>query len=342
MSRFACSYRVLAESPLDVISFEECLVRYWRGNNAILLFYVNPPSVIIGRNQNYWREVAPNCMVPVFRRASGGGAVYHDLGNLNWSLIVPRGLHSKEEELCLIAKAISKLGVYTHIGSRGEIFVLMGDGETEAKISGTARYFGTHNVLHHGTLLVSSDLKNLHACLGGIKVLEDNSIASVRATPVNLIHLIPSLSVYDAMSRLSLELAGMNPYEIKLTEFWNSHVSCLDIALRNLGESESDLASFINPEDFEVFKAQFGSTEWIKYRSPAFSILLSSNNNKRIVLRIEEGRVSDILPFEPNDLQAVDLAAHLKMRFTGLQFDFDTVEMISRIGPPNLLTLRKY
>jgi len=197
-------------------------------------------------------------------------------------------------------------------------------------------------VLHHGTLLVSSDLKNLHACLGGIKVLEDNSIASVRATPVNLIHLIPSLTVYDAMSRLSLELAGMNPYEIKLTEFWNSHVSCLDIALRNLGESESDLASFINPEDFEVFKAQFGSTEWIKYRSPAFSILLSSNNNKRIVLRIEEGRVSDILPFEPNDLQAVDLAAHLKMRFTGLQFDFDTVEMISRIGPPNLLTLRKY
>jgi len=331
MPRFAGSYRVLAESPLDVISFEECLVRYWRGNNAILLFYVNPPSVIIGRNQNYWREVAPNCMVPVFRRASGGGAVYHDLGNLNWSLIVPRGLHSKEEELCLIAKAISKLGVYTHIGSRGEIFVLMGDGETEAKISGTARYFGTHNVLHHGTLLVSSDLKNLHTCLGGIKVLDDNSIASVPATPINLIHLIPSLTVYDVMSRLSLEIAGMNPYDIGLAEVLNNHVSCVDTTLRNKGKSESDLAPFINPKDFELFKAQFGSMEWIKNRSPAFSILLSSNN-RRIVLRIEEGRVSEILPFEPNNLRAAHLAAHLKMRFAGLQFDFNTVEMISRIA----------
>ncbi len=107
MPRFARSYRVLADSPPDMISFEECLVRYWRGNDAILLFYVNPPSVIIGRNQNYWREVAPSCTIPVFRRASGGGAVYHDLGNLNWSMIVPRELHSKEEELCLMAKAIS-------------------------------------------------------------------------------------------------------------------------------------------------------------------------------------------------------------------------------------------
>ncbi len=331
MPRFAGSYRVLADSPPDMISFEECLVRYWRGNDAILLFYVNPPSVIIGRNQNYWREVAPSCTIPVFRRASGGGAVYHDLGNLNWSMIVPRELHSKEEELCLMAKAISKLGVYTHIGARGEIFVSMRDGETEAKISGTARYFGTHNVLHHGTLLISSNLKTLHACLGGIKVLEDNSIQSVPATPVNLVELKPSLTVCEIISMLSLELAGRDPCEISLSEFWNSRMPHLEIALRDLGVLKGYLASTIDYEDFETFRAHFSSIEWIKDRSPPFSILLSSDN-RRIVLKIEGGRVSRILPFEPDDFGAANLAALLQTRFIGLQFDFDTVELIGRVA----------
>ncbi|MEN6297852.1 MAG: hypothetical protein ABFC92_07890, partial [Rectinema sp.] len=107
MQIVAQSYKVVADSPLDIISFEECLVSSWTGNTIILLFYVNPPSVIIGRNQNYWREVSPLCKVPVYRRSSGGGAVYHDTGNLNWALIVPRTIHSQNDELTFIAKAIS-------------------------------------------------------------------------------------------------------------------------------------------------------------------------------------------------------------------------------------------
>jgi len=104
-------YRVIAENPLEMIAFEECLVRSWARSEVLLLFYVNSPSIIIGRNQNYWREVAPTCTLPVFRRTSGGGAVYHDFGNVNWSFIVPREFHSQEYELSLMTSAISRFGI---------------------------------------------------------------------------------------------------------------------------------------------------------------------------------------------------------------------------------------
>ena len=75
-------------SPLEHLAFEELLLRN-PGGRFLLLFYVNAPSVIIGRNQNPWREVSEDSCLPLYRRSSGGGTVYHDEGNLNWATILP-------------------------------------------------------------------------------------------------------------------------------------------------------------------------------------------------------------------------------------------------------------
>jgi len=320
---------VVSDSPLDTISFEECLIGSWTGSEIILLFYVNQPSVIIGRNQNYWREVSPSCKVPVYRRSSGGGAVYHDVGNLNWALIVPRALHSQNDELTLMAKAISGLGVHARPGERGGIFVSMGDGETKGKISGTARRFGPRNVLHHGTLLVSTNIQDLKVSLGGIRMFEDASVASVFARPVNLTRFIPSLSVDEAASRMSYFLSGMEPKVINLAEFWDTFKPHRALPFRDPEDLSEGPDFCIEREDFDAFRGQFGSREWIVSRTPPFSVLVSSDK-ARAVVRVEEGKIAEIQPLEADDERSAQYARRLRTRFGGMAFDFEVPEILGK------------
>lgn len=329
MQMIAQTYRVVAENPLDIIAFEECLVDSWTGKGMLLLFYVNQPSVIIGRNQNYWREVSPLCNVPVYRRSSGGGAVYHDAGNLNWALIVPRALHSQHDELSLMAKAISELGVCARPGDRGGLFVAMEDGETQGKISGTARRFGTRNVLHHGTLLIAADLQALRASLGGIRVFEDLSIASVPARPINLSRFVPSLSVDEAASRISVGLSGVEPGVVNLAELLNEATfrRAEHISYKSFEDFGDEIDFCVDREDFDAFRDRFGSPDWIFGQSPPFSIVVSQGK-ARAVVRVVQGKIAEISPLETGEHTSVEYADMLQRRFLGVQFDFKLKSML--------------
>jgi len=306
-------YRVIAENPLEMIAFEECLVRSWARSEVLLLFYVNSPSIIIGRNQNYWREVAPTCTLPVFRRISGGGAVYHDFGNVNWSFIVPREFHSQEYELSLMTSAISRFGIQALSGKRGAIFVSMYGGETLGKISGTAREFGTRNVLHHGTLLVSANLGTLETSLGGIEVFDDTAIPSVPSTPVNLNRFIPSLTVEEAITSLSVSIAGTMPKEIQPSNY--KSFACEDLA----------------QEEYARNRVKFSSREWIKDRSPAFSIVIHSEvEGTPVIVDIKEGKIAAIVALEPSGQKEARYIEYLRLRYVGIQFDFDILKMMGK------------
>ncbi len=177
------------------------------GASAVLV-YVNDPCVVVGRNQNPWVEVSPRSPLPVLRRVSGGGAVYHDRGNLNWSILVPRSRHDPEAELRLVAAALRSLGVETVSGRRGGLFVADAGPWKGAKLSGTARRLTASRVLHHGTLLVDADLSRLASCLGGIEAERSKALPSVRSTSVNLSDLVPGLRVEDAALAIARALSA--------------------------------------------------------------------------------------------------------------------------------------
>lgn len=174
------------------LTLEEYLLT--RTADEILLFYINSPAVVLGRNQKTEAETdLLYCMentIEVARRISGGGAVYHDEGNLNWAFIgnVKEGRMLDEKPLHTMIGALASLGVDAVAGTRGELLV------RGLKISGTASCIRKGRRLFHGTLLHCTDLTKMSRALSGDPTVRGAGVASVPSPVMNLSSL-PGLDV---------------------------------------------------------------------------------------------------------------------------------------------------
>ncbi len=159
----------------------------WSQREEMILLYVNASSVIVGRYQNVFGEVnlplAYAMKIPVLRRLSGGGTVYHDPGNLNFSFI----LNSKEGKrvepgryLGTVADFLRHHGVPACFDRRHNILV---DGK---KVSGHAEHLSRGRAILHGTLLFDADLSRLEEILHPVVLVADKAIRSVRSEVTNL------------------------------------------------------------------------------------------------------------------------------------------------------------
>lgn len=143
------------------LALEEYIVRNFKDKDY-LLFYINEPSIIIGRNQNTLEEVNQSYVeengINIVRRISGGGAVYHDFGNLNFSFITDHDIKSFnnfKKVTAPIVKVLNDMGVAAEMKGRNDVVV------NDKKISGNAQFSTGKRMFTHGTLLLNSDLNEV-------------------------------------------------------------------------------------------------------------------------------------------------------------------------------------
>ncbi len=162
--------------------------------DSYLLFYINEPSIIIGRNQNTAEEINTKFVdengIHVVRRLSGGGAVYHDLGNLNFSFLTKddgESFRNFQKFTEPVTEALAQLGVDAKLEGRNDILV---DGK---KISGNAQFATNGRMFSHGTLMFDTEIERVVQALNVSKEkIESKGIKSIRSRVANIKDYLPA------------------------------------------------------------------------------------------------------------------------------------------------------
>lgn len=239
--------------PRINLAIEEYLIRNIAPAEEILFFYINAPSIIIGRNQNTIEEINVDYVreagLHVVRRLSGGGAVYHDLGNLNFSFIAPNkagNFHNYAKFTQPVIDVLRAMGVEAELSGRNDI--LAGG----RKISGNAQYVQGARMVSHGTLLWNSDLERVGQALQ-VKAakIESKGIKSVRARVGNICDFLPEGNDRDIMAFRERIINGV---------FGGGEVASYEL-------NENDWAQ-INA----LSASRYQQWEWNYGKSPAFAI----------------------------------------------------------------------
>ena len=164
---------------------EECIVTMY--------LWKNQRTVVIGYNQNPYSECNVKLLLEegghLMRRGTGGGAVYHDLGNINFSFIADRKLYDVQKQLSVIQEALRNYGLQAEISGRNDLTC------QGRKFSGNAFSRGSVNNLHHGTLLIKTDgaMMQRYLIVDKAKLMK-NGVKSVASRVVNLSELVPELT----------------------------------------------------------------------------------------------------------------------------------------------------
>lgn len=211
-------------NPEINLAIEEFVLRHLPlKDESYLLFYINEPSIIIGKHQNTIEEINTEYVekkqIKVVRRLSGGGAVYHDLGNLNFSFITKddgKSFSNYQKFLNPVIKALHQMGVQAELQGRNDMLV---EGK---KINGNAQFSTGGKIFTHGTLLFNS---NMDEVVNSLKVrkdkIESKGVKSVRSRVANISEYIkPKISIEEFRDMLLCsifnvsDLNAINKYKI--------------------------------------------------------------------------------------------------------------------------------
>ncbi len=270
--------RTETNSPSFNLALEETLLdQLPHDSEGFFFLWRNSPSVIIGRHQNTLEEVNGQYLrehsIPVIRRETGGGAVYHDLGNLNFSFIV--NIDGKSDTsfgllLRPIADALKELGINADISGRNDLLV------NGRKFSGSAQRKTEGKLLQHGTLMIAVDTEHISDILtGDPEKYRSKGIASHRSRIVNLADCMDPNAFSEAAAtdftlmtgqRLSriIDLSSPDNRETAIALVQNA-------LMRRLVVSEVPIARSIMEQAEELEKSKYSSWEWNWGRAPALS-----------------------------------------------------------------------
>ncbi|MBF9014457.1 MULTISPECIES: lipoate--protein ligase family protein [unclassified Oceanispirochaeta] len=246
--------------PFLNLAIEHYLLEKLNNEEEILLLYINDPAVVIGRFQNPWLECTPNRTKDTYliRRESGGGTVYHDRGNLNFSFIQNIESYDRKNNLEQICMIMKNCGIDLSINKRNDLTV-----EHEGKIykiSGSAFRHKKDRAFHHGTVLIESETKRLKESItpGTQKVFTKISgTASNRSEIINL-------------NRVNTKLT----MEMVLNTFRSLYEKREDYIFEDWDEDEWEKLS--EHDSVQQERTLLLSEDWILGKTPAFRQDISS------------------------------------------------------------------
>jgi len=260
--------------PAYNLAFEEYVLNHMRQGD-ILILWQNSNSVIIGRNQNAEAEICREFVerhgIRVVRRNTGGGAVYHDLGNLNYSFITDAGDLSQRSAAAFTAPVVSalrSLGLDATASGRNDILV------SGVKISGTAQQLLKGRILHHGTLLFDSNPEMISGALNPDPTkFQSKSVQSVRSRVGNIRSFLAQ--------------------DMTLSEFWvhlKAQLSTESLILQTLSKDDHAAIQALKQEKYDTWEWNFG-------KSPKYQTCLRHRwpgGLLELHLSIEAGRIQGI------------------------------------------------
>jgi len=262
------------KNPWINLALEEYYLINLDKNEIILFLWQNKDTVVIGRNQNPWSECDLTLMeednIRLARRITGGGAVFHDIGNLNFSFILNRNTYDVSRQCNVIINGLKRLGINAEKSGRNDMTV---DGK---KFSGNAFGFRYNNALHHGTILIGADMDKMSKYLTvSNDKIKAKGIASVKSRVTNLKDIVPDITV-DIVK------------EAVMKSFADEYGSACEI----VDFKANDKNMWPNNETFRNIMARNSSWEWCYGETPDFDIHLKNRfswGGIELYFRLDEG-----------------------------------------------------
>ena len=279
-------------NPYDNLAKEKLLLDLVKEDEMILYLWQNKNTVVIGKNQNAYAECPTGILkkdgINLARRLSGGGAVFHDLGNLNFTFISSAENQNTQNNLKIISLACKMCGIDTEVSGRNDI---LADGR---KFSGNAFYNSKGKAYHHGTILICADKNKLSKYLTPSKAkLKAKGVKSVRSRIINLSEINPDITC-DIMSE-NLKKAFKEFYGI-----------------------EPHITDDLNAEEIKSLSQKYQSTEYLFGTQPPFEIEFSQRfdwGSISIGLSVEKDIIKNISVF--TDSMDFELVEKVKSALCG-------------------------
>ena len=300
-------------NPHMNLAFEEYMFNNIGEDECILYLWQNGHTVVIGKNQNAYKECKVMELTAddgfLARRPSGGGAVYHDLGNLNFTFITTSKYYDVDKQLEVIVQALMVFGLKAEKSGRNDICI------DDKKFSGNAFLKSKNKHYHHGTILVNVDMAQLGKYLNvSNKKLQAKGVDSVRKRVVNLKELNSEITVENMRSEL------VKAFEI----------------VYGAKADEIDRDSMDNRAIQELFE-KYNSDEWRFGNTKITDMEISE--------RFSWGEISIHLSLRANIIEAVkvytdsmevEIAGKLESLFTNIRFDKNEIAQIIKSNEKNL------
>lgn len=301
------------------LSLEEYLFHHSNSKNEILYLWQNDNTVVIGHNQNPWKECNLEELERVggklVRRRSGGGAVYHDLGNLNFTFISNFDKNRIIQNVEMVTHVLREFGIDAVYSGKNDIEV------GSFKVSGNAYFEENKMLCHHGTLLCNTDIERLAKILHvSHQKLESKGIDSVQSRIKNIGEINPHVTV-ECLKKALAEV------------FWKRRVTSRFLNPIIFYLNEDYTGSEINMREVFALRERYESWDWNFGTSPGFNVTLSHHypwGEVVLYLVVEDGIIKKVKV--STDALDVDLPSRIQSRVINGKFnEIQLINMLSNI-----------